>query len=103
MPSFAERWSGDADPKPRAPMADLPKPHELFKPTLEALIELGGLASIEEIEHRVAGRLGLGADPPDAADGPDGGAAVVRDRMAWARSGLKQGRFLENPRRGEAR
>jgi restriction system protein len=89
-------------------MAELPQHHEFFKPTLEALIDLGGLASIQEIEHRLTHRLGLGlgltphphSQPqPHPALAPHR-AEAARDRMAWARSRLKQGRFLDNPRRG---
>lgn len=80
-------------------MADLPKYHEFFKPTLEALIALGGSGSIEEIEEELITKLKLTDDQLDLTY-PKSGASIAPDRMSWARSWLKQAEFLENPQRG---
>ena len=77
----------------------IPKYDDLFKPTLEALAKLGGSASIEELEDSIIADLGITQDQLDLAY-PSSGAAIVPDRMSWARSFLKIGGFVTNPKRG---
>ena len=77
----------------------LPKYDDLFKPTLEALAKLGGSASIEELEEALISALGVTQEQLDVTYSKSG-AAVLPDRMSWARSFLKIGGFVTNPRRG---
>jgi len=77
----------------------IPKYDDLFKPTLESLAKLGGSASIEELEDALAENLALTQDQLDLSY-PTSGAAIVPDRMSWARSFLKVGGFVTNPKRG---
>jgi restriction system protein len=60
---------------------------------------LGGSASIEELDDAVVASLGLTQPQLDVAY-PTSGAAVVPDRLSWARSFLKIGGFVTNPKRG---
>ncbi|MEI6441255.1 MAG: restriction endonuclease [Alphaproteobacteria bacterium] len=78
---------------------EIPKYDDLFKPTLEALANLGGSASIDELEDALIGDLAISQDQLDIAY-PSSGAAIVPDRMSWARSFLKIGGFITNPKRG---
>ena len=77
----------------------LPKYDDLFKPTLEALSGLGGSGSIEELDEALISSLGISQDQLDITY-PKSGAAVLPDRMSWARSFLKIGGFVTNPKRG---
>lgn len=79
--------------------AQLPKYDDLFKPTLEALLKLGGSGSIEELDDGVISAIGASQDMLDVTY-PKSGAAVLPDRMAWARSFLKLANFVSNPKRG---
>jgi len=78
---------------------EIPKYDDFFKPTLEALANLGGSASIDELEDALIGDLAISQDQLDIAY-PSSGAAIVPDRMSWARSFLKIGGFITNPKRG---
>lgn len=77
----------------------LPKYDDFFKPTLEALDALGGSGAIEELEDALVTALGITQDQLDVTY-PTSGAPVVPDRMSWARSFLKGGGFVTNPKRG---
>jgi restriction system protein len=79
--------------------ADLPKYHAFFKPTLDALTALGGSGSIEEIEEHIVETMSLDQQAMDVTY-PKSGAAVLPDRMSWARSFLKLAGLVSNPRRG---
>lgn len=79
--------------------AELPKYDELYKPTLEALIALGGSGSIAELEDALITSVGLTQDQLDLTY-PKSGATIATDRMSWARSQMKQARLVENPRWG---
>lgn len=73
---------------------------DLFIPVLRALSELGGSASNEEIEDRVASNLKL---PQAALDRPHkGGSNLSRFayRSAWCRSWLKNAGLVDNSSRG---
>jgi restriction system protein len=78
---------------------DLPKYHELMKPTLVALNQIGGSASLNEINDAVVGLIGLPAEALDI-EYESGAGAVVADRLSWARSYLKSGGFLASGGRG---
>lgn len=77
----------------------LPKYDDLFKPTLEALSGLGGSGSIEELDDALISSLGISQEQLDVTY-PKSGAPVLPDRMSWARSFLKIGGFVTNPKRG---
>jgi len=77
----------------------LPKYDDLFKPTLEVLTNLGGSGSIEELDDAMIAALGASQEQLDVTY-PKSGAAVLPDRMAWARSFLKLAGFVANPKRG---
>lgn len=78
---------------------DLPRYWELMQPTLKALDQLGGSASIDEIDERVATVAGL---PDEMAEVvyPSGNGYVLSDRISWARSHLKGAGLLESGGRG---
>jgi len=82
-----------------ADKASLPKYDELFKPTLNALIALGGSGSNEEIEDTVISAIGAKQAQLDITS-PKNGVGVLSNRIAWARSWLKTAGFTENPKRG---
>jgi restriction system protein len=79
--------------------ASLPKYDELYKPTLNALIVLGGSGSIEEIDDAIISAIGATQDQLDVIY-PKSGASILPDRMAWARSWLKTAGLITNPKRG---
>lgn len=76
----------------------MPTHLELMNPLLDALRELGGSASVEEIELRVIDRMGF----------PENLLSVMHTqnqselgyRLAWARTYLKKFGLLENSSRG---
>lgn len=78
---------------------DIPKYDDLFRPTLEALVRLGGSGAIEEIEDELITALDITQAQLDVTY-PKSGAVVVPDRMSWARSFLKLAGYIENPKRG---
>ena len=77
----------------------LPKYDDLFKPTLEALTKLGGSGSIEELDEAVTAAIGASQQQLDVTY-PKSGAAVLPDRMSWARTFLKVAGLIANPKRG---
>lgn len=77
----------------------LPKHDDFYRPILQALVQLGGSASIAEIEEALINDMNLAQEMLDVTY-PRSGAAVVPDRMSWARSFLKLGGFISNPSRG---
>ena len=79
--------------------AELPKYDDLSKPTLEALSKLGGSGSIEELDDAMTAAIGASQEQLDVTY-PKSGAAVLQDRMAWARSFLKTADLVTNPKRG---
>lgn len=76
-----------------------PRVPELFVPVLKALESLGGSASINEIDDRVAALMGV-SDEARSALHNDGPRTKFSYRNAWARSWLKNARFLQNSDRG---
>lgn len=77
----------------------VPPYDDMLIPTLEALRELGGSGTIEEINTRVAELMKLQAavlDIPHA----DSTTSEVAYRLAWSRTYLKKAGFLQNSSRG---
>ena len=80
-------------------VADVPPYHELLWPTLQAVTELGGSASIGEIVETVIKRLSF-SDAQQAVLHNDGPETEIGYRLAWARSYLKGMGLLTNSARG---
>jgi restriction system protein len=68
-------------------------------PTLVAIDELGGSGSIEEIQERLIAILDF-TEEQMSVTYPTSGAAILPDRMSWARSFLRLAGLLENPKKG---
>ncbi|WP_374703822.1 winged helix-turn-helix domain-containing protein, partial [Rhodococcus sp. ENV425] len=77
----------------------LPPYTDLLWPTLQALIGLGGSASIEELEKAVIAREGLSEAARSVLHG-DGPVTEIEYRVGWARTYLKGMGLLANTRRG---
>ena len=77
----------------------LPKYDALMLPTLRALVKLGGSASINEIQDQLTEQLKFSPEEVEASY-PKSGAAILPDRMSWARSYLKIGGFLTSGGKG---
>lgn len=78
---------------------DLPKYHELMRPTLVALDRVGGSASLNEVNDAVIELVGLPAEALEIQY-DSGAGTVVADRLSWARSHLKAAGFLASGGRG---
>src|SRR5882724_4025344 len=78
---------------------DMPLYHELLWPTLQAVLELGGSASISEIVETAIRREGL-SDAQQAVLHHDGPGTELGYRLAWARTYLKGMGLLTNSSRG---
>lgn len=79
----------------------IPKYHELMNPLLQALRELGGSGSIEEISSRVSEQLALPEEVLGLPHDPEQSSQTELDyRLAWARTYLKKYGLLENSERG---
>lgn len=77
----------------------LPKYDDFMLPTLQALRDLGGSASIEEIQDRLTATMHLTQEQLDLTY-PASGGLIAPDRMSWARSRMKPAGFVENAGRG---
>ncbi len=71
---------------------------DLFNPLLQALHELGGSASVSEMEEKVAVILKL--TDKEISEIHKGNRTKLSYRLAWARNYLKRYRLLENSSRG---
>lgn len=80
-------------------ISDLPRYHELMRPTLEALDKIGGSASLNEINDAVVDLVGLSAESTEIQYA-SGAGPVIPDRLSWARSYLKAAGFLASGGRG---
>jgi restriction system protein len=72
---------------------------DFYLPTLEVLRDLGGSASIEEIEERLIERFGFTQEDLDATYEVSGDN-IITDKMSWARSYLKFPGFVTNDTKG---
>ena len=82
-----------------AETVEIPRVPDLFAPTLKALDALGGSASNDEIDDRVADVLALSPEVR-AYVHKEGPLPKVNYRCAWARSWLKNAGLVENSGRG---
>ena len=79
----------------------IPKYHELMNPLLEALHDLGGSASIEEITAKVSEKLDLPDEILSTPHDPEKSSQTeVEYRLAWARTYLKKFGIIDNSSRG---
>lgn len=78
--------------------SEIPQVTDLLKPTVQALIELGGSGNIEEINERVYFILKLSEKILSIPHGDDG-RSEVDYRLAWARTVLKKYGLIENSSR----
>ena len=76
----------------------VPNFDDLFNPLLKALKELGGSASVSEMEEKVAEILNLSES--DINEIHNGNRTKFSYRLAWARTYLKNYGLLENSARG---
>ncbi len=72
---------------------------DLLWPTLRALEDLGGSASIQELSEQIASALAL-SDETLAVPHKEGPETEVDYRAAWARTHLKYVGEIDNPSRG---
>lgn len=78
----------------------MPKYHELMNPLLQALHELGGSGSIEEIAQKVDELTDLPEDLLNVPHNPEKSSQTELEyRLAWARTYLKKYGLLENSKR----
>ncbi len=77
----------------------LPKVEDFYVPTMKALRDLGGSASIEEIQDRLVDTEGLSQVQLDQVY-PTSGDQILFDRMGWARTYLKIAGLLTSGGRG---
>lgn len=81
--------------------SQIPKYHELMNPLLEALHELGGSGSVEEIAQKVAEMSELSEDVLNIPHNPEKSSQTeIEYRLAWARTYLKKYGILDNSDRG---
>jgi restriction system protein len=80
-------------------ITDVPTFDLFFKPVVQALVELGGSGSIEEINSRVYDIAKLSEKVLSVPHGEDG-RTEVEYRLAWTRTYLKKYGLLENSSRG---
>jgi restriction system protein len=79
---------------------NLPTYDAMMNPLLQAMKELGGSGTVEEINSKVAEILGLHDEHLDILHNPDrGGQTEFEYRLAWTRSYFKRYGVLENSSR----
>ena len=79
----------------------VPPYKDFMNPILQALRELGGSGTIEEIENKVIEITGLTEEQTEILQNPDkGNTTKFSYRVAWARTYLKKYGAIENSERG---
>src|SRR5215472_972578 len=78
----------------------IPQYHELMWPALQATKELGGSATVSEMNERGMAAAGVTEDQQAVPHGEDGLMSEVEYRLHWARTYLKKIDALENSARG---
>src|SRR6185295_12147793 len=80
---------------------DIPTFDKLMNPLIQALKQLGGSGTIEEINNKVIEIAGLSDEQLEILHDPDKGSQTeIEYRLAWARTYLKKYEVLENSSRG---
>lgn len=77
----------------------IPKYHEFHWPVICALKEMGGSASIAELNEKIASDMNLPEQVLEVPHG-DGAMTEVEYRLAWARTYLKKVGAINNSERG---
>ncbi|MFC1997046.1 restriction endonuclease [Chloroflexota bacterium] len=79
----------------------IPTYETLMNPALQALRELGGSATIEELYNKVVEIMGFSDEQLEIIHDPERGSHTeIEYRLAWTRSYLKKYGLLENSSRG---
>jgi restriction system protein len=78
----------------------VPSHKDLFNPLLEALQDLGGSGSIDEITQKVIELEDISDEVADRLHSESGSRTELEYRLAWARTYLKKYGLLDNPERG---
>lgn len=87
--------------KRMAKQNNFPTYETLMNPTLIALKELGGSATIEELYNKVVEIAGIPDEQLEVLHNPEkGGRTEIEYRLAWTRTYLKVYGVIENSRRG---
>lgn len=74
---------------------------DLMNPVIQALKQLGGSGTNEEINNKVAEIVGIPSDQLEVLHNPDkGGLTEIEYRLMWTRTYLKTYGILENSYRG---
>lgn len=81
------------------PPVEIPAYHQMLWPTLQALIQMGGSGTVQEIMDRVTSIEQYSEAQQKVIHG-DGPNTEISYRLHWARSYLKKVAALENSRRG---
>jgi restriction system protein len=81
---------------------DIPTFDALMNPMMQALKELGGSGTIEEIDNKVIEIADLSDEQTEVLHNPEkgGGQTEVEYRLAWTRTYLKKYGLLDNSSRG---
>ena len=80
---------------------NIPTYDALMNPLIQALNNLGGSGTIEEINNKVAEIAGITDEQLDVLHDPNkGGSTQFEYRLAWSRTYLKRYGVLENSGRG---
>jgi len=94
---YAIFFNGDVNLK----MDSIPSYNQMMNPTIQALKELGGSGTIEEIYNKVTEILDFNEDQLNLLHNPEkGGQTAIEYRLAWSRTYLKKYGILENSARG---
>ena len=76
---------------------DVPTFERMMNPVIQALKDLGGSGTIEEINRTDSEIAGFSDEQLEVLHDPEkGGQTEVESRMAWARTYLKKYGVLEN-------
>jgi restriction system protein len=78
----------------------IPQYHELMWPALQATKELGGSATVGEMNERAMASAGITEEQQAVPHGEEGRMSEVAYRLHWARTHLKGIGVLENSARG---
>jgi restriction system protein len=78
----------------------IPQYHELMWPALQATKELGGSATVGEMNERAIKSAGISEEQQAVPHGEEGRLSEVEYRLHWARTHLKGIGALENSARG---
>ena len=78
----------------------IPQYHELMWPALQATKELGGSATVHEMNERAMASAGISEEQQAVPHGEDSRMSEVAYRLHWARTHIKGIGALENSARG---